>query len=121
MKDQPWDDDACIRALESALARHQQLLEGCSRLADVRRQFADQRRFSATERFLESYSLVQAELRVLRPDWRVYYDGARYAVNAGRAELALPWIRLCHDAQPTLNARRVFLLEAMADRDLRYA
>jgi tetratricopeptide (TPR) repeat protein len=118
---QPWDNDACILALEGALARHKPLLEQCPRLSDVRRQFDDQRRFSATERFLESYSLIMQELHALRPDMRVYYDAARYAIGAGQSSLAVPWLKHCHDAQPTLNARRAFLLEAMADEDLRHA
>jgi len=120
-KKQPWNNDACILALEDALTRHKPLLEQCPRLSDVRRQFDDQRRFSATERFLESYSLIRKELHALRPDMRVYYDAARYAIRAGQSALALPWLKHCIDAQPTLNARRAFLLEAMADEDLRHA
>jgi len=119
--EQPWDNDACILALEGALARHKPLLEHCARLSSVQRQFDDQRRFSATERFMESYSLIMQELHVLRPDLRVYYDTARYAIKAGQSALALPWIKHCHDAQPTVNARRAFLLEAMTDEDLRHA
>jgi len=110
-----------IQELVDAIARHEPLLERCARLAAVRVQFADQRRFSATERFTESYPIILAELRALRPDVRVYYDGARYAIGAGCPELAMPWIRHCYEAQPTLNARRAFLLEAMADPDLRHA
>ncbi len=121
VKDLPWDDNACIDGLERALERHEPLLKLCNRMSDVRRQFHDRRRFSATEHFLESYPLIEAEIRLLRPDWRVYYDGARYAVNAGRAELALPWIKHCYNAQPTLNARRFFLIEAIAEEDLRDA
>jgi len=122
VNDMPRDDYyACIRGLERTLDRHEPLLRHCSRLSGVRRQFQDQLHFSATERFLDSYSLIVAELRLLRPDWRVYYDGARYAVNAGRADLALPWIKHCYDAQLTLSARRFFLLEAMTDEDLRHA
>jgi hypothetical protein len=117
VKDQPWDDNACIDGLEQALEHHEPLLRLCNRLSDVRRQFQGQRRFSATERFMESYPLIETEMRLLRPDWRVYYDGARYAANAGCAELALPWIKHYYDAQPTLNARRVFLLEAMTNED----
>jgi len=110
-----------IQGLADALARHEPLLERCARLAAVRRQFADQRRFSGTERFTESYPTIAGELRALRPDVRVYYDGARYAIRADHPELATPWIRHCYETQPTLNARRAFLLEAMADTDLRYA
>jgi tetratricopeptide (TPR) repeat protein len=116
---QGWPD--CIQGLENALDDHTTLLEQCSQLANVRKQFADQRRFSATERFKDSYSVIVTELRTLRPDVRVYYDAARYAIKAGHSDFALPWIRRCHDSQPTLNARRAFLLEAMADPDLRDA
>jgi tetratricopeptide (TPR) repeat protein len=117
VKDQPWDDNACIDGLEQALEHHEPLLSLCNRLSDVRRQFQGQRRFSATERFMESYPLIETEMRLLRPDWRAYYDGARYAVTTGRDELALPWIKYCYDVQPTLNARRIFLLEAMTNED----
>jgi tetratricopeptide (TPR) repeat protein len=119
VNDQPWPD--CIQGLENALARHKPLLQHCARLGAVRRLFDDRRRFSATERFKESYFIIQTELRALRPDVRIYYDGARYAVRAGHSELATPWIRHCCDAQPTLNARRAFLLDAMTDHDLRHA
>jgi tetratricopeptide (TPR) repeat protein len=119
VNDQPWPD--CIQGLEDALARHKPLLERCAHLAAAYRQFDDKRRFSATERFKDSYPTIQEELRALRPDLRVYSDGARYAIRSGHSELALPWIKHCHDSQPTLNARRAFLLEAMADPDFRYA
>ena len=119
VKDQPqWSTR--IQALQDALERHKPLLSKCARLDGVRRQFDDHGRFSATERFIESYPIILAELRALRPDMRVYYDAARYAIRAGRSELAMPWIRHCHDAQPTLDARRDFLIEARADRDLQY-
>ena len=114
-----WEDDACIRGLEGALKRNAPLLQRCARLSHVRGQFDNHRRFSATEGFLESYPVLKKELLALRPDGRVYYDAARYAIKAGRSSLAVPWLKRCHDAQTTLNARRAFLIEAMADEDLR--
>lgn len=80
--DQGWENNACILALKDALESHDPLLAQCTRLSDVHRRFDDERRFSATERFMESYSVIMEELRALRPEVRVYYDAARYAIGA---------------------------------------
>ena len=69
---------------------------------------------------MESYPLIQEELRALRPEMRVYYDADRYGMGVGQSELALPWIKHCHDAQPTLIARPAFLAEAMREPDFQH-
>ncbi|MEO5960660.1 MAG: hypothetical protein ABIR80_16225, partial [Opitutaceae bacterium] len=119
VNDRPWP--GCIDDLEHAFDRHSPLLQSCRRLSELRTQFSGQRRFSATERFKESYNEITAELRQLRPDLQVYFEAARYAVRAGQGELTTPWLKHVHDSQPDLDARRAFLLEAMANKDLRDA
>ncbi len=61
------------------------------------------------------------ELRALRPDLQVYFEGARYAVKAGHGDRATPWLKHVHDSQPNLSARRAFLLVTMSNEDLRDA
>jgi hypothetical protein len=117
---QPWEKNACILALKSVLEVHVPLLAQCARLSDVRGQFDDQRCFTATEGFMESHSVIMMELRALRPDVRVYFDAARYAIASGDPALAASWVKHCHDAQSTLSARRAFLFEATADEELRH-
>jgi tetratricopeptide (TPR) repeat protein len=117
--DQLWEDKACIRALKAALEAHGPLLARCARLSNVRRQFDDGRCFSATEGFRNSHSLIMEELRALRPEVRVYFDAARYAFGSVHSARVGSWIKHCYRAQPTLKARRAFLIESMADEDLR--
>jgi hypothetical protein len=117
--DQPWEDKACIRALKAALEVHGPLLARCARLSDVRRQFDDERCFTATEGFQKSHALILEELQTLRPEVWVYFDAARYAIRSVHSARAASWIKHSYGAQPTLKARRAFLVEAMADDDLR--
>ena len=116
----PWEQNACILALRSALESNRPLLSRCANLALVLRQFDDQRSFSATECFMESYSVIESELRSLRPDLRTYFDAARYAAACGLSALAVSWLKHCLDGQTSLAARRLFLIEALADEDLRH-
>ncbi len=117
---QPWPN--CQEVLQNTLDDFQALLGRCGHFYTVRGLFADGRRYSATQRFMESFDLIRSELHSLRPDPRVYYEAARYGIRSGVArDLALPWIRHCCAILPSMNARRAFLIESMSDPDLRDA
>lgn len=112
---QPWP--VCMDALEQAFQTHAYLLKRCTILDSILTLFRNERRFTATENFKESYSDIIAQLQEIKPDLKVLFDGARYAARTGNNTIAKDWLEQMHHRLSSLNSRRVMLLEAMACED----
>jgi len=112
---QPWP--VCMDDLEQALQTHATLLKRCTKLDFICTLFHNERRFTATENFKESYSDIMLQLQEIKPDLKVLFDGARYAARMGNNKIAKDWLEQMHHRLSSLNSKRVMLLEAMACED----
>jgi len=112
---QSWP--VCIDALEQTLQKHTPLLRRCSKINSIQSLLHNERRFTATENFKESYSEIMVQLQEIKPDLRVLFDGARYATKIGNNKIAKNWLEKMYNYLPSNNAKRVILLEAMACED----
>ena len=102
----------CIDALGQVLIKHDSLLKRSNKLDTVKALFRDGRRFTATENFIENYSVIVGELQNIKPDLNVLFDGARYAARIGDGKLARLWLEKEYKSLTTLKARRFMLIEA---------
>ena len=103
--------------MEQVLIKHDSLLKRSNKLDTVKALFRDGRRFTATENFIENYSVIMGELQNIKPDLNVLFDGARYAAIMGNGKLAQLWLEKEYNYLTSLNARRLMLIEAQTCGD----
>ena len=114
-----WPD--CREALENAFVAYSDVLPRSSELASIMAMFEKDRRFTATENFMENFQSIESGLHKLRPDFKVLFDGSRYAARCGDTVTAKANLQNLYERLPNDNSRRVMILEAMANPDLQYA
>jgi tetratricopeptide (TPR) repeat protein len=109
---------ACQDALENAFVKYSDVLPRSSELASIMAFFQKDRRFTATENFMQNFQSIENGLHKLRPDFKVLFDGGRYAARCGDRATTKAYLQNLYERLPNDTARRVMILEAMANPDL---
>ncbi|MHB1157317.1 MAG: tetratricopeptide repeat protein [Phycisphaerales bacterium] len=115
------DWPTCMDALEETFATYADVLPRSTTLSSITAWFQKDRRFTATENFMANFTSIECELHRLRPDFKVLFDGSRYAARCGDTSTARAYLQDIYERLPNDNARRVMILEAIANPDLQNA